>query len=227
MRRLPIIAIDGPAGAGKTTAARNLAKRLSLVYLDTGATFRAIALKAVRSGIALTDGPGLTALAQGAELRFEGEHNELLFLDGEDVSAAVRGSEMAAASSAVAVHAGLREVLVERWRSMARAGGVVLEGRDIGTVVFPDADVKFFLDARPEARAKRRFSERSGQESTTLERVVRDLEARDEKDRNREHSPLRRAPDSILVDTTELSADQTVEALAAHVRRLLGSLGAP
>lgn len=222
MRRPPIIAIDGPAGAGKTTAARNLARRLSLVYLDTGATFRAIALKAVRAGVALTDGAGLEALAKGSELRFAGDQLERLLLDGEDVTDTVRGSDMAAASSAVAVHAGLREVLVELWRGIGRAGGVVLEGRDIGTVVFPDADIKFFLDARPEARAKRRFSERAGKESTSFENVVRELEARDEKDRNREHSPLRQAPDAIRIDTTALSAEDTVDELVRLVQERLG-----
>lgn len=209
----PIIAIDGPAGAGKTTAARNLAERLDLVYLDTGATFRAIALKAIRSGVDLSDEAAIAALAEHTELRFEGPRSECILLDGEDVSEAIRKPEVARGSAAVAVHALLRERLVELWRRLAADGGVVLEGRDIGTKVFPEADVKFFLDARPDARASRRFSEQQGKESTTFEKVSRDLELRDRSDRNRAHSPLRQAPDAVLVDTTDLTPDETLQRL--------------
>lgn len=216
----PVIAIDGPAGAGKTTAARGLAERLSFVYLDTGATFRAVALKGTRADLDLNDGPSIEALAREADIRFSGERLERILLDGEDVSEAIRGADMARGSAAVAVHPGVRARLVELWREIACRGGIVIEGRDIGTVVFPDADIKFFIDAEPEARARRRFGERQGKESTSFEQVVRDLAARDEKDRNREHSPLLRADDAILIDTTTLSADQTVDRLVSLVANL-------
>ena len=213
MSRRPIIAIDGPAGAGKTTAARNLAERLDLVYLDTGATFRAIALKALREGIDLSDEEAVTALATSSDIRFASDRLERILLDGEDVSDAIRERVVANASSAVAVHPTLRALLVELWRKIGEDGGVVLEGRDIGTVVFPDAEIKFFLDARPEERAKRRFTEQSGKEDVTIERVTQDLEVRDQADRTRQHAPLRRAQDAIEVDTTHLTPDQTLNRL--------------
>ncbi len=211
--RRPIIAIDGPAGAGKTTAARNIAERLSLVYLDTGATFRAVALKALRESIDLNDGEALAALAANSRIELAGERFERILLDGEDVSEAIREQRVANASSRVAVNAELRAHLVELWRAIGARGGVVLEGRDIGTVVFPDADVKFFLDARPDERAKRRFSEQAEKESVTLDGITRDLEVRDASDRNRAHSPLRRAEDAIEIDTTNLTPDQTLQKL--------------
>lgn len=221
MKKRPIIAIDGPAGAGKTTAARNLAKHLDLVYLDTGATFRAVALKALRAGLDLTDEASLTALAKSSDIRFASERLERILLDGEDVSEAIREQEVANASSAVAVHPALRAHLVELWRRIGADGGVVLEGRDIGTVVFPDADIKFFLDARPEERAKRRFSEQSSKEDVSIERVTKDLEVRDRADRNRLHSPLKKAEGAIEIDTTHLSPEQTLARLLEQARKHL------
>ncbi len=221
MTRRPVIAIDGPAGAGKSTAARNLAERLGLVYLDTGATFRALALKAIREHIDLSDESALAALAERSEIRFEGERLEKIFLDGEDVSEAIREQAVANASSAVAVHPTLRAGLVELWRKIGTRGGVVLEGRDIGTVVFPDAEIKFFLDARPEERAKRRFSEQSAKEDVTIDRVTQDLKIRDQADRTRQHSPLRRAEDAIAVDTTDLTPKQTLDRLLEETRKRL------
>ena len=219
MTRRPIIAIDGPAGAGKTTAARNLAEHLDLVYLDTGATFRAIALKALREGVDLSDEAAITALAESSDIRFASDRLERILLDGEDVSEAIREQAVANASSAVAVHPSLRALLVELWRKIGDNGGVVLEGRDIGTVVFPDADIKFFLDARPEERAKRRFSEQSAKEEVTIERVTKDLEVRDQADRTRQHAPLRRAEDAIEVDTTHLSPEQTLNRLLEEAQK--------
>ena len=221
MTRRPIIAIDGPAGAGKTTAARNLAERLDLVYLDTGATFRAIALKALRQGLDLSDEAALTALAKNSDIRFDSDRLERILLDGEDVSDAIRAQAVANASSAVAVHPTLRALLVDLWRKIGENGGVVLEGRDIGTVVFPDAEIKFFLDARPEERAKRRFSEQSGKENITIERVTQDLKVRDNADRTRQHAPLKRAQDAIQIDTTHLTPEETVDRLLEEARKHL------
>ena len=221
MTRRPIIAIDGPAGAGKTTAARNLAERLDLVYLDTGATFRAIALKVLREGVDLSDEATIIALAESSDIRFASDRLERILLDGEDVSEAIRAQDVANASSVVAVHPSLRALLVELWRRIGENGGVVLEGRDIGTVVFPDAEIKFFLDARPEERAKRRFTEQSGKEEVTIERVTKDLEERDKADRTRQHAPLRRAGDAIEVDTTHLTPEQTLNRLLEEARKRL------
>jgi cytidylate kinase len=220
MKRRPIIAIDGPAGAGKTTAARNLARELGLVYLDTGATFRAVALKALRQGVPLDEERAIVELASRSEIQFGGERLDRILLDGEDVSRAIRQQNVALASSKVAVHAGLREILVRLWRRIGAEGGVVLEGRDIGTEVFPDAELKFFLDAQKEERAKRRFEE-GVSANVTLERVRSELAERDETDTKRVHSPLRRAEDAILVDTTRLTPEATLERLLEEARRRL------
>ena len=214
--RKPIIAIDGPAGAGKTTAAKNLAKRLELVYLDTGATFRAVALKALRAGVELTDEERVAEIARAADIRFGGEDASRVMLDGEDVSDAIREQDVANASSVVATHRAVREILVNLWRKIGEDGGIVLEGRDIGTVVFPSAEIKYFLDARPEARARRRFSEQSARETVTIERVTNDLRKRDEVDRTRAHSPLRQAEDAVRIDTTDLTPEQTLERMLAE-----------
>jgi CMP/dCMP kinase len=221
MKKRPIIAIDGPAGAGKTTAARNLADRLGLVYLDTGATFRAVALKALRTGAALDDEAALVTLARASDIAFDGERFERILLDGEDVSRRIREQEVAIASSRIAVHPLLRALLVKLWRRIGARGGVVLEGRDIGTEVFPDADLKFFLDAQKDERAKRRYQERAEGEGPSLESVRLELAERDDTDRNRAHSPLRRAEDAILIDTTRLSPDATLEILLTEARKRL------
>ncbi|MGH9389402.1 MAG: (d)CMP kinase [Vicinamibacteria bacterium] len=222
MTRKPIIAIDGPAGAGKSTAAKNLADKLGLVYLDTGATFRAVALKALRDGVSLDDESALLSIAERCNIGFAGERFERILLDGEDVSRAIREPPVALASSRVAVHKHLRAVLVRLWRRIGASGGVILEGRDIGTEVFPDADVKFFLDAGQRERASRRFHEQGEEAGLTLEGVMRELEVRDETDRSRAHSPLRRAEDAILVDTTHLTPEETLAILLKEARARLG-----
>jgi cytidylate kinase len=193
---------------------------MGLVYLDTGATFRAVALKALREGTPLDDEEALVELASRSEIAFAGESFEQVLLDGTDVSRAIRDQEVALASSRVAVHPRLRALLVGLWRKLGAGGGVVLEGRDIGTEVFPDAELKFFLDARPEERARRRFEEQTGS-ALTLDRVKRDLAERDDTDRNRKHSPLRMAKDAILIDTTRLTPEATLERLLQEARSRL------
>ena len=212
-----IIAIDGPSGAGKTTAARNLARRLDYTYLDTGATFRAIAVKALRSKIDTEEPAAVVEIARRAELRFGGAEHERLLLDGEDVTVAIRTVEIAKLASKISAYPELRKVLTQLWRQLAREGGMVLEGRDIGTVVFPDADVKFYLVARPEVRAERRYRENpaSGQ---SLEQVASEMARRDEADSTRRHAPLTRAPDAIEVDTSVLDIDATTDKLERFVR---------
>jgi len=224
MPRRPIIAIDGPAGAGKSTAARNLAAKLGLIYLDTGATFRAVALKALREGVPLDDEAALLGMAERCDIAFAGERFERIVLDGEDVSRAIREPPVALASSKVAVHPRVRAHLVRLWRKIGASGGVILEGRDIGTEVFPDADLKFFLDAGQEERASRRFREQ-GDAGLSLEGVTKELSVRDETDRNRAHSPLRRAEDAILVDTTRLTPRETLDILLKEARLRLSQAG--
>ncbi len=212
-----IIAIDGPSGAGKTTAARNLARRLDYTYLDTGATFRAIAVKAIRSQIDIEEPAAVVELARGSELHFGGEEHERVFIDGEDVTAAIRTVEIAKMASKISAYPELRTVLTELWRQFGKDGAMVLEGRDIGTVVFPDADVKFYLSARPEIRAERRYRENpAGGQS--LEQVASEMARRDEADSTRQHAPLSRAPDAIEVDTSDLDIDGTTDELERLVR---------
>lgn len=204
-----IVAIDGPAGSGKTSLARAVAERFGFGYFNTGASVRAVALAGMRHSMDLDDGPSLRALAYRVILDPEGR----VFFDGEDVSVAVREPEVSAGASRVAVHPELREVLVERWRQFAAAGGVV-EGRDIGTVVFPEAPVKVFLDARPEVRARRRSSDEGGRD---VGEVGSELRSRDDRDSDRAAAPLRRAEDAHVLDTSDLTLEETVERVAALV----------
>ena len=197
-----VVAIDGPAGSGKTSVARAVAERFGFGYFNTGASVRAVALAAMRLAVDLDDGPLLRPLAYRVILDPEGR----VFLDGEDVSAAVREPDVSAGASRVAVHPELREVLVERWRQFAAAGGVV-EGRDIGTVVFPKAPVKVFLDARPEVRAKRRSSDEGDRD---VDAVRSELRRRDHTDAGRAVAPLLRAADAHVLDTSDLTLDETV-----------------
>jgi cytidylate kinase len=223
-RRDLIIAIDGPAGAGKTTAARGLAVRLGYFYLDTGATFRAVALKALRSGVDLGEPAALHELAVGCDIRFDGDQNEKIVLDGEDVSAAIRTADVTAAASRIAVYPEVRQPLMKLWRRIGKDGGVVLEGRDIGTVVFPDAELKFFLIAEHSVRAKRRYREQAGHPGVTPETVGEQLRERDAIDQARQHAPLVRAPDAIEVDTSRLGAEEALERLERAARERISKL---
>jgi cytidylate kinase len=203
-----VIAIDGPAGAGKSTVARALAERLGFTYLDSGAMYRAVALAAVRRGVQLDDGEPLGALASALEIALDGP---VVRLDGEDVSAAIRKPVVSAAASQVSVHSEVRSVVAARQRAMLDDGGYVVEGRDIGTVVAPDASLKVFLTARPDERARRRAAE-TGESAKA---VLAALHDRDRRDTDREHAPMRAASDAVEVDTTGLAVADVVDGIAA------------
>jgi cytidylate kinase len=211
-----IIAIDGPSGAGKGTVARAVAERLHYKHIDTGAMYRAVAWKAVQDGIDLGDESAVAALGEGAH--FDLDRGRVV-IDGEDVARAIRTAEIDAAATVVARHPAVRRVLVNRQRAMGAGGGVVMEGRDIGTVVFPDADVKIYLDASPEERARRRASDPAHRVSagTALSEIATALAERDKSDSTRAVSPLAVAPDALHLETTGLSVDAVVDRVMAAI----------
>jgi CMP/dCMP kinase len=203
-----VIAIDGPAGAGKSTVARGVADALGITYLDSGAMYRCVALAALRAGVDADDAAAVTALAAGLAIEFEGARVEL---DGGDVSSAIREPEVSAIASRVSVHPGVREAMVARQRELIAAAPYVAEGRDIGTVVSPEAPLKVFLTADDEERARRRAAEFG----EAVEDVMAALADRDARDRKREHGALRPAGDSIVLDTTGLAIDEVVSRVVA------------
>jgi cytidylate kinase len=208
-----IIAIDGPAGAGKSTIARHLAQHFGLLNLETGAMYRGFALKALRSAIPLEDSASLERLAAETSIRLEpGEENNRVLLDDEDVTGLIRNQMVTDAASRVSVFPAIRAWMVRLQQQLGAEGGVVMEGRDIGTVVFPQAEVKIFLDAAPEVRGMRRFDQLGPEPAVPPEEVIRELRERDLRDRNRADSPLRAAPDAVLLDSTHMTLEEAVAA---------------
>jgi CMP/dCMP kinase len=212
-----VIAVDGPSGAGKSTVSRALAARLGYAFVDTGAMYRAVALKALRAGMSLEDGERLGELARQTRISLTPDSSRVT-VDDEDATAAIRAPEVSAAASRVSAHPAVRLEMVARQREMGQRGGVVLDGRDIGTVVFPNADVKFYVDADPASRARRRAEELSAAGTgTDADSIRRDMRERDRADMTRPDSPLARAADAIPLDTTALSPEQVVESMVEIV----------
>jgi cytidylate kinase len=217
-RRRAVIAIDGPAASGKSTIARRLADRLGFTYIDTGAMYRAVALWARRQNVNPADMHRMEQLARAAAIEFEPGSSRIL-LNGEEVSGAIRAPEVAAAASLAAAIPGVRRALVEKQRAIGASSSVVMEGRDIGSVVFPDADVKIFLDADPQERIRRRLAETVG----AAEAIAEQTRQRDERDRTRAESPLMQSPDAIYLDSTGLSPDEVEEAILKVIRKKLSN----
>jgi cytidylate kinase len=207
-----VIAIDGPAGAGKSTVARGVAKALGFTYLDSGAMYRTAALAALDGGLDLDDGERLGELAWGIDISFDGDS---IRLDGTPVGGRIRSPEVTVAASKVSVHPQVRQAMVKRQRELIAAGNYVAEGRDIGTVVSPDSPLKVFLTASEDERARRR----SNETGEPVEQVRRAMEDRDERDRSRRHGALRAAGDSVELDTTDLSPDKVVERIVELARQ--------
>jgi cytidylate kinase len=214
-----LITIDGPAGAGKTTVSRRLAVRLGYRYIDTGALYRGVALAAARAGVAPADARALEDVCRRLRLTFRqvGEGGLRLFLLEEDITDLIRTPEISLLASSISAQPVVRRFLLELQRDLGRAKGAVFEGRDMGTVVFPGADVKFYLDADPRERARRRYTESAPATGQSLEAVAADMDRRDRQDRARPVAPLMPAPDAIRVDSTGLSIDGVVDLMQAHI----------
>ena len=219
-KNIQIIAIDGPAGAGKSTVAKRLAQRLGFAYLDTGAMYRSLTLKALRGKINLEDEAELISLAKEAIIDLEDDPQGVkFFLDGEDVTKEIRTLEVTNKTFYIARVPGVRAVMVEWQRRIASKKSVVVEGRDVGTVVFPHASYKFYLDAEVSERARRRIQElRAKGETVDEQKLLHELQERDHKDFTRKIGPLRKAEDATCIDTTKLTVEQTVEKILKHIK---------
>ena len=208
-----IVAIDGPAGAGKSTVAKMLAQRLGYLYINTGAMYRSVALKAIREGVDPDDVEGLARIADQLNILLKKDGR--IHLDGEDVTSTIITPEVSRMSSLVSAVEGVRTAMIKRQQEMGEKGGVVLEGRDIGTVVFPEAQVKIYLNAGLKERSQRRWLDL--EETVPLSQVESELESRDRRDSNRLLSPLKQADDAILIDSSHLTADEVVEKIMDHI----------
>ncbi len=216
-----IIAIDGPSGAGKSTLGKMLAKKLNLLYLDTGAMYRAVAMAVMRKSVSFDDTEKIAVIAENAKIELLGEPDALrVFLDGTDVTFEIRTLEAAQAASIVSTISEVRRIMVEHQRAIGLAAphGCVLEGRDIGSVVFPNADIKFFLTAKPEARARRRHTEdQTKGRISTYDQTLAEINERDERDVSREDSPLTISEDAVVIDTSELDLSEVFEQMTAKI----------
>ena len=216
----PIITVDGPAGAGKSTISRLLAKKMNLVYLDTGAMYRAVALQAKRMNIPFTNGRALYEMCENINIHFkEDGGNSAICIDDEDVSVEIRRPEMDMLSSSVSAVMEVRKAMTALQRKIGKNGGLVAEGRDMGTAVFPEADFKFFITATPEIRARRRYTERKERnEDVKREDVEADIRKRDEQDQSRKLAPLKPAEDAVMIDTSEMGIEQVLEKILDSVK---------
>jgi cytidylate kinase len=224
MKKL-IIAIDGPVGSGKSTVARRVAQLLGYLYIDTGAMYRAIALKAQRNSISLDATDDLVSLADASKIDLRAQNGtQQVLLDGEDVTSQIRSAEISQAASKVATVSGVRHVLVTEQRRAGHKGGVVMEGRDIGTVVFPDAELKVFLTASVEVRAERRWREHQQKgDAAELAQVIEQVRERDKRDRERATSPLVQAADAVLVDSTAMDAEEVAKLIVMLAEKKVAS----
>jgi len=215
-----LITIDGPAGAGKTTVSRALADRLGYRYIDTGALYRGVALAVQIRGLDPEKDDDLKQLCTDLNLTIVRKKEGLgLFLNGENISDRIRTSEITMLASAVSARPVVRDFLLDLQKDLGREKAAVFEGRDMGTVVFPDADIKFFLDASTRTRAQRRYAEQKTKSSQTMDEVERDIQQRDHNDSTRDVAPLKPAEDAIIIDSTELNADEVVDLMVSHIRK--------
>ncbi|MBO5994210.1 MAG: (d)CMP kinase [Firmicutes bacterium] len=216
MKKIFQIAIDGPSGAGKSTIAKRVAKELAIDYIDTGSMYRAVGLKMLRNGIPMEENEVLQKMLDETDVDFE---NERVYLDGEDVSDLIRTQEISKQASDCSAFATVRNKLVELQQNMGKRKSVIMDGRDIGTVVLKDAEYKYYLTATPEERAMRRFKELQAKGSgETYEQVLEDVNKRDYNDMNRTVTPLRQAEDAVLIDSTNMSIDEVVEFIISRIK---------